>query len=220
MAQVGINKIRKHSRPCSADIFVRFPSKHAALNHHEERERRSPRRARSLAVSTISGWEPGQATLPTPTRRDASSSAFLPASCCALSFLPPPSDGDATSDPHRSAGPSFWGQSRGLCPFLKQRRNQQSSTFAIGHPETKGWNSWLNQPTTVGLQLCKFFSASIQPKRKGEEKENRIASRRISPSHEDATSDSPRLRVTARHGSNPRSHLFLKYNQIQFPFFE
>jgi len=127
------------------------------LNHHEERERRwrSPRRARSLAVSTISGWESGQATLPTPTRRDASSSAFLPASCCALSFLPPPSDGDATSDPHRSAGPSFWGQSRGLCPFLKQRRNQQSSTFAIGHPETKGWNSWLNQPTTVGLQLCK-----------------------------------------------------------------
>lgn len=89
-------------------------------------------------------------------------------------------------------------------------------------PRNEGmeWNSWLNQPTTVGLQLCKFFSASIQPKRKGEEKENRIASRRISPSHEDATSDSPRLRVTARHGSNPRSHLFLKYNQIQFPFFE
>jgi len=73
MAQVGINKIRKHSRPCSADIFVRFPSKHAALNHHEERERRSPRRARSLAVSTISGWEPGQAAGhaadPNPTRR-------------------------------------------------------------------------------------------------------------------------------------------------------
>jgi len=113
--------------------------------------------SQSLAVSTISGWEPGQATLPTPTRRDASSSAFLPASCCALSFLPPPSDGDATSDPHRSAGPSFWGQSRGLCPFLKQRRNQQSSTFAIGHPETKGWNSWLNQPTTVGLQALQVL---------------------------------------------------------------
>jgi len=223
MTQVGINKIRKHSRPCSADIFVRFPSKHAALNHHEERERRSPRRARSLAVSTISGWEPGQAAGhaadPNPTRRIL---LRLPACLVLRPFF-----SSSTERRRRDLGSPSLGrpfvlgaEQRGLCPFLKQRGNQQSSTFAIGHPETKGWNSWLNQPTTVGLQLCKFFSASIQPKRKGEEKENRIASRRISPSHEDATSDSPRLRVTARHGSNPRSHLFLKYNQIQFPFFE
>jgi len=156
-----------------------------------------PRRLHDLRVGTGAG----HAADPNPTRRIL---LRLPACLVLRPFF-----SSSTERRRRDLGSPSLGrpfvlgaEQRGLCPFLKQRGNQQSSTFAIGHPETKGWNSWLNQPTTVGLQLCKFFSASIQPKRKGEEKENRIASHRISPSHEDATSDSPRLRVTGSpHGT-------------------